>query len=323
MRFTVLSLALALIFLSTHLCAAVELTLKSESMVKGTRLSLGDLVLHDQNEANEAAVVMAVDLGSSPPPGYTAYMTRKQIERLVRSQGLNHAITWQGPEAVRIERITRLYRGELTSQVAEQYLRQLLNDDVTRVDLTLITPIIDLQLPYGNVELKPRNMQATQAMRQRVSVWVDIVVDGNFVRTVNVPFNVNAYRSVLSAKLDLAQGTIPPCESMQLLEVDVAGLGSAQTFTECSSIQGRLKRNLASGAPLLKAQLETPFAISQGDYVALQLVNGAIYLESHAIAMANGEVGQRINVKPSISAQSVRAVIVAPGIVKVIEGGNQ
>ena len=249
---------------SVNAAADVRLALKADSAVRAPRVILGDVTTFESGNEVEARRLAAIDLGSAPLPGYTNRFTRKEIERLVRSGGVYANLLWQGADTVRVERITSPFQAVQISDAAEMSLRQLLMDGSTKVSLQLVAPLSDLQLPDGNVELKQRAMQAGQALHRRVTVWIDVLVDGTFVQSVAVPFNVQAYRSVLVAKRDLPKGAVPQCEALHLQEVDVAALNGVPLPADCQIVQGRLKGPLSQGTPLLKAHLQAPVAVAQG-----------------------------------------------------------
>ena len=310
--------------------AAMQLTLKTEALVNGARVTLADVAMPDESDRADKPVsndtkknslmwtnLAAIDLGSAPRPGYTDRYSRKEIERQVRQRGIGGEIAWRGAEAVRIERVAQVFDSKKVSDSAEAYLRELLRGDGSRIELQLAAPVPDLALPNGRLELKPRPMQLAQALHSRVTVWVDVVIDGAFVRSITVPFKVQSYRSVLIAKRDLAKGTVPQCDAFQLREEDVAAMDSPPFPADCKLVQGNLKRALTLGAPLLKASLQAPIAVTQGETVSLQLISGALMLESRAVAIGDGEVGQRIFVKPSASTETILAEVIAPGVVKV------
>jgi flagella basal body P-ring formation protein FlgA len=310
--------------------AAMQLSLKTEALVSGARVTLADVAMPEDGDragkpvSNAAkknsmmwTALAAIDLGSAPRPGYTDRYSRKEIERLVRQRGIGDGIVWSGAQAVRIERIAQVFDAQKISDSAEAYLRELLRGDSSRIELQLAAPIPDPALPSGRLELKPRPMQLAQALRSRVTVWVDVVIDGAFVRSITVPFKVQAYRPVLIAKRDLSKVSAPQCDAFQLREEDVAAMDSPPFPADCKLLQGNLKRALTLGAPLLKASLQAPVAVTQGESVSLQLISGALMLESRAVAIGDGEVGQRIFVKPSASTETILAEVIAPGVVKV------
>lgn len=302
--------------------AAVQLSLKPDAMISGARVTLADVATFDDGDARHNVTqqaLAAIELGAAPRPGYTDRYTRKEIERLVRAHGLNGSVAWRGADAVRIERVATVFDSAKIADSATAYLRELLRGDGNRVELQLSAPLLDLALPAGKLELKPRAMPPAQALHSRVTVWVDVIIDGAFVRSVAAPFNVHVYRPVLIAKRDLSKGTAPQCAALQVREEDVAALESPPFPADCKLVQGNLKRSLMLGAPLLKSALQAPIAVAQGDSVSLQLASGSLLLESRAVAIGDGEVGQRIQVKPSSSTETVIAEVIAPGVVKISE----
>lgn len=313
---SIASLAALLLTLSSGLaCAAVQLSLKDAAMVRGPRVSLGDVAAFGGNEQGAWPALAAVDLGAAPLPGYTARLSRTEIARLVRARGLAQGVSWQGNDAVRIERIATLYDSKNIALSAEHHLRRQL--DGTRAELQLSGPLTDFLLPDGLIELRPRPITPAQALRRQVTVWVDIVIDGAPFRTVGAPFNVRAYRPVLVARRDLPPGALPQCDTLSVREEDVAALDSVALAADCGAVRGRLKHALPQGAPLLKSHLQIPLAVAQGDSVSLRMTDGAILLESRATALADGEIGQRIDVRPSAGSAVVSAEIIAPGLVKL------
>lgn len=311
------SILAAVMALATAHAAAVQMSLKTDAMVDGPRVTLGDITTLEGDDKADARALAAIDLGRAPLPGYTQRFTRKEIERLMRSNRFSGAVAWRGAEAVRIERIARAFDAEQIADSASTYLHQLLKPHFDRVELQQSGLLPDLQLPGGKVELKPRPMPLAQAAHSRVSVWVDILIDGVFLRSLTVPFNVQAYQAVLVAKRDLPKGAAPQCEALLVRVEDVAALDGAPFPADCHAVQGRLKRALKQGEPLLKTQLQAPITVAQGDSVSLQLADGAVMLESRAIALADGEIGQRIGVKPSGGTDAVMVEVIAPGVVKI------
>jgi len=101
----------AIIFLTVLLAslraeAKVTLVLKTTSLVEGSRIHLADVVKPMEAGRLDAGLSQ-LDLGSAPLSGYTAHLTRQEIERLLRAQGLLGEISLQGADAISIERASR------------------------------------------------------------------------------------------------------------------------------------------------------------------------------------------------------------------------
>jgi flagella basal body P-ring formation protein FlgA len=312
MRFFTSTVTVLLMLACTQ-AQAERLALKAAATVDGARISLADVAVGGEDES----ALRAVDLGASPLPGYTARISHAEIARMLRARALPFELASGGVAAVMVERRVQAFDQREIGAAAQRYVQQLLAGQATRVELQLSEALPDMQLPAGPVRLQARPLGAEAALHPRVTVWVDVEVGGAFVRSVAVPLTVRAYRAVLVARHDLAAGIAPRCDSLELREQDVAALDSAPVGADCAAVQGRLKRALSSGAALQKNALQADLAVSQGESVSLQMVDGSIVLESRATAMADASVGQSVDVKPSGSTQAVRAEVIGPGLVKI------
>jgi len=309
---------------SSQAMAVLQVTLKAEALVHGPRVTLGDVaVLSDTvdadagNGASAERALAAIELGGAPLAGYTYRYTRKEVERLVRAANAGQPLSWNGASTVRVERAAKSFDLVQIAAIARDYLCQTLRPLVVHYDVQLVETLPDLLLSEGKVELRPRAMTSEQALHKHVTIWVDVLIDGTMVRSVAVPFDVKAYAEVLVAKQELFKGTSPSCDVLQVQEVDVTALDGPAMAADCTQMAGQLKRSLTAGTPLLKAFLQAPVAVAQGDSISLQLVSGALILESRAVALVDGAVGQRISVRPSAGTDTVIAEVVAPGIVKI------
>lgn len=308
-----LSMLAALLYGAAH-AAPLPLQLKAEALVAGPRIALADVV-------QAAPGLPAIDLGAAPLPGYSARLARAELERTLRARGLQVQYTVTGADAVRIERrVQAADSGALVAAAQLQLRTYLEQGDAARnarIELRLAGAAPEFQLAQGRVEWRPQPLQGDALPRSRMQVAVDVLVDGVFQRTVSLAFQVSAWAPALVATRPLPAGAAPACDRLAPQQVDIALLDSAPAGTNCASLQGRLKRALPAGTPLAAAWLQRPAAVTQGDNIALRLKQGTIELESRAVALSDGEVGQRIDVRPSAAQQAVHAEIIAPGLARV------
>jgi flagella basal body P-ring formation protein FlgA len=302
-----------LLLLPLPALAAQVLALKPAALAAGARVTLADVA---RGPADTEAALAAVDLAAAPLPGYTLRLARAEIARILRARGLPFALAAGGPAAVQVERRSQPYDQARVTRAAAQALRTLADADGIRLDLADAAPLPELPLPTGAVDLRVRP-PAPQVLRQRhPTVWVDVVVDGTFYRTVPVGFELHAWRPALVAGRALAAGSTPRCADLVERDVDLTAL-PGPAIGDCGDLHGRLVHALAPGAPLLAAQLRQAPSVAQGDTVTLQFIDGAILLESRATALADGAVGDRIDVRPSGAQRSVRADVAGTGIVRI------
>ncbi|NHZ89950.1 flagellar basal body P-ring formation protein FlgA [Massilia sp. CCM 8733] len=309
-----LSVLIPLLLAASGALAAARVTLKSSAMVTGARITLADIA---SVQGDGAAALAALDLGAAPLPGYSARISRAELERTLRSRALPYQLGGDSAASVSIERRAQGVDAQALAALAEEHLRRHLGANHSRVELKLATPLAELQRPAGKVELTARALAPGLVPRRRMQVWVDIAVDGVFARAVALPFDVHAWRPLLAAARELPAGTVPDCTMLVTRDEDVTALDGAAATTDCGAVRGRLKRALMPGAPLLAAYLQASFAVGQGDSIGLQMHHGAIVLESRATALSDGNVGQRIEVRPAGASGTVRAEVIGPALVKI------
>ncbi|MFZ6659023.1 flagellar basal body P-ring formation chaperone FlgA [Undibacterium sp. TJN19] len=299
--------------------AAVFATLKNDVTVSAAKVRVGDVIEITGDDAINKALT-ATALGNAPLPGYSNRYSRKEIERVVHSSGINQVINWRGADAVRVERKAKFYDSDLLVTAAETYVRNILNSENNKyqIDIELAERLPELLLSDGNVEIKPRHMTMMDALHSRVTVWLDISVAGVFSRSIRVPLKVKVLADTLIAKRDLAKGISPTCDDLVTREADIASMDGLASAADCNLLKGNLKKAIAAGTVLTKNFIQAPIAISHGDNISLLLNAGAFVLESRATALADGEIGQRIQVKPTAATDTIIAVVVAPGVAKVI-----
>jgi flagella basal body P-ring formation protein FlgA len=296
--------------------ARTVLALEPAALAAGARVTLADVAQVRAGARPAAGALAAIDLAAAPLPGYTLRLAREEIARTLRARALPYELAPEGPDAVRIERRSQPFDTAQLVQLAEQALRVLAQGEGSRLELALAAPLPDMALPAGAVGLRARP-PALQALRQRrPTVWIDVTVDGAFFRSVPVGFEQHAWRSALVAVRDLDAGPAPACTDFEARDTDLAAL-PGPAVEDCAGVQGRLVRRIARGEPLLQAHLKNSAAVAQGDTVTLQYAAGAILLESQGVALADGAVGQRIDVRPSGALQAVRAEVTSAGIVRI------
>jgi flagella basal body P-ring formation protein FlgA len=302
-----------LLLLPLPALATQVLTLAPTALVAGARVTLADVA---SAPAGTAPALDTVDIAAAPLPGYTLRLTRAEIARILRSRALPFALAASGPAAVQVERRSQPFDPAQVTAVAERALRALAEADGVRLELASGAPLPELPLPVGAVALGARP-PAPQVLRQRhPTVWVDVAVDGTFYRTVPVGFELHVWRPALVAAHALEAGSAPRCADFDTRDVDLTAL-PGPAVADCRAVSGRLVRALGRDEPLLQAQLKQPAAVAQGDSVTLQFIDGAIVLESRATALADGAVGDHIDVRPSGGRQAVRAAVADVGIVRI------
>lgn len=308
--------ALVLAMSLSSLAHAATLGLVPRVLVSQARVTLADVVEPSQASAGLAQV----DLGAAPLPGYTLHLSRAQVERELRTRGLAFALA-DGPsaaDAVTIERVAQTVAPELLVARADQALREAAVQAGVRLETRVSGLPAELPVPTGKLELTARPLPAGRPWQRRGTVWVDIAVDGVFVRTVPLTMELQAWGPALTAAIPLPAGAPLRCESTAVREVELTALVAAPV-NDCRALTGQLRHGVNAGDAILPGMLARHQDVAAGDQVQLTLVSGMLRLEAKAVALAPGSAGDSIAVRTQSSTQPLRALITGPGTARILE----
>ena len=298
--------------------APARIALKSEAVVTERQVRLGAIATIESSDLATVERLVAMPVAMAPRPGYTDRLTREEIKRRLRTvtPGIRSPLAWEGADAVRIELGTSLVEGERLRAMAVEHARAAFEPRFAGLDVAAVENVADVAVPPGALTLRPRALPA-DALARRMPVWIDVFVDNVFFRAVAVAVQVEAFAPALVARVPLAAGREVKAGDFEARRVDHAALGPGAIGVDAPLEGLRLKRPLRANAVLLGADLQARPAVARGTPVTLQVKTHTVRLEVRATALADASVGDDIWVKREPAGESLRAHVVAPGIVEV------
>lgn len=135
--------------------------------------------------------------------------------------------------------------------------------------------------------------------------------------SINVINEVSLKQRVVIASGPLQKGQIISSDdlSYDVIEINTFNPGH---ITDHQSIVGQqAKRRINQGDALLAQWLTEPKAIRRGDRVTIQASSSQISVATSGTAMADGRLGEQINVRNNRSDRIIRAKVVAEGRVSI------
>ena len=156
------------------------------------------------------------------------------------------------------------------------------------------------------------------APRSAMKVDVDVSIDGRFYRAVTVPLTIALRRPVLVARHGLSAGARLDCADFVAEERDVAKLATPAQAADCQRSM-RLRHSLQQGEVLDLARLAPMPAVRQGDRVTVSVQQGGIVIETFAVALADGEIGKTIQIRPGHASAAIPARVIAAGKLTLME----
>ena len=148
-------------------------------------------------------------------------------------------------------------------------------------------------------------------------VSVNIRCDGDVSWSVFVQVLVREQRNVAVATAGLPAGHALVASDVAL-EPRWLTAPNASYIEDTTQLSGRLTtRPFAAGAPLVTQGFKTPRAIRRGAHITVALATGAVAIRTNGIALQDGAIGDRIQVRNDTSQRIVEGVIAEDGSVVV------
>ena len=303
---------------SAHASGVVQIELHPLVQAAGADVTLGEIAALTTGDLPLLKKLMAVPLGSAPRAGETVGLSRIELARWIQVRtGLREdQLEWKGPLATQVQRAASEVSGERLAAAAGESLREWLAARSTRAEIELTSVPRDVAVPAGALVVKARAIPHDQPIARRTSVWLDLWVDGQFVRTVPVGFDVTAYGPAYVAAQDAPAGAPADFTRPQLREVPLAGR-SVEPIARRPSGAQQLVHPVAVGQVITARDVQPRPAVTRGDWVPLRIRSGGMELESRAEVLQNGGVGQLVNVKPRGATGTLEARVLGPGRVEI------
>lgn len=135
--------------------------------------------------------------------------------------------------------------------------------------------------------------------------------------SIYVPARIELYADVAVLTRNLGRGDVVSPQDVHLLRMNTsqAGFGHIEELDRVIGME--LRRPLRSGDTVRLSHLRAPEVVRRGDVVILEAQNGGLSVVMQGTAMADGQVGDQIQVRNSTSERVVDGTIVAAGRVRV------
>lgn len=300
----------------------VGIELRPEVTAARRAVTLGEIAYLRTPDMATMRRLIALPLGEAPRAGGEAILHRDALARWIRMRtGIGpERIVWTGPGLTAIRAFVQRVPSAHVEQTARVALQQWLQPRTTRFSAQSARPIQEIDLPPGNVKLTARPLPFNAQPASRMVVWVDVEVDGAFIRTVPVSFQVEAYRDAWVAST--TTGAEAPL-SAQLLEtrevaVTVQPVALLTPIGAANATGRRSTRRLRPGEPLTEDNTRQLAAVARGEMVALQFKAGAVRLEGRAQALQEGEPGEVVRVRMTGASMPVQARVLERGRVEAM-----
>lgn len=317
MKSLLLGCALALAAVSACAESVVSITLQPRAEVGSSAVTLGDIAQLSSPNLAVLERLISLPVGQAPRVGDSVLLTRASLQNWIKTRTRIRAeqIEWRGTASTLVVSSPRELDSRALVHPAQQALSQWVAARATRYKVNP-QDVHAFAVPPGRVDLKVRPLGDTETVRSRMQVWVEVWVEGKFIRVVPVSFAVEAYGPGLVARAPAQPGQSLAPADFSTVEVSLLGWPVAKAASGEGAVRARTR--LPAGAVVAAHQIEPSPAVSRGGSARLLTVNGAVRVESKVDVLQDGATGQIVRVRLASGQGPVTARVIGDGVVEVV-----
>lgn len=188
------------------------------------------------------------------------------------------------------------------------------NQHYARIDTTLphLDPRLRLATCNTPLDVKPTS---TRKKLGRLTLKISCFDQKNW--SLHVPLELKAYEGVIVAARPILRGQIITAGNLAKEEREVTRLNQGY-FSEPHLVVGSIaKRNIPSRRVILPQSLSKPKLVNKGERISIQAISSGLSIKAMGVALADGSLGDLIQVKNTKTQRIVEGRISAPGKITI------
>jgi flagella basal body P-ring formation protein FlgA len=295
-----------------------QVNLQPEVVATGTQLKLGEVAIINAPDAAIAERIRVIPLGYAPNIGAVRELTRERIALALAAAGFTaESAPLTGAPVVRVRRAAQIVSEETMRVALEESVLTPIRAAGAVAEFIRLELPPQIEMPTGAVSMKTLGSNGVRDWGAPFTLTLEIAVDSQTVRRLNVPVQVAVSRPVLVAARDIPANARLRSEDVQV-EVRRLTRPLSNYLTDVSQLRGFIAtRTLTPGVPVLTDAVASGYVIQPGDKVQVLYQAGKININIAGEARAAGRIGDRIQIKNLASGQLLQAVVIDEGAVTV------
>ncbi|WP_284320500.1 flagellar basal body P-ring formation chaperone FlgA [Dyella acidisoli] len=201
---------------------------------------------------------------------------------------------------------------------AQTEIDACLGNDKTSAQVTVVGKPEDVQVLAGVLALKARKPEGRWP-RARVGVPVDVVVNGQVMRSTTVWFAISVQHEVPTYAADAPIGAVAAGMKFVPHDADIAGL-QGDIVNDPHQLDGmRLRHAVLASSPVVLEDFERIPDVDRQQRVSVLASYGVIKLQAKGTAIGRGNVGDTVLVQVDGAEAPVHARVTSQGVLQVVD----
>jgi flagella basal body P-ring formation protein FlgA len=297
-----------------------SLILKDQARVEGSRVLLGEVAFFKNGSPEVIQQWKKIDLGLSPKPGYTRYLSKEMIESVLKKQEgrWDEGLELKGADGVMVSVKSIRISGPELVRLGMDYLKgQVAGLQGERIIEPVRQPG-DLLVPAGQgLTAFDVAWHNTPKGVGTVSLDLKVRVDGEIFTTLPMQFNIRLFDRVLVAAGDIGRGEPFTPSNTRTARAEITFMKDTPARNLMDLNLRRAKTQIPAGSVIRIEDGYYPALVFQGRPVNVTVRKGTLLIRARGIARQNATLGDTVVVLNPESGRSFRCVVTGPNKVEV------
>lgn len=297
--------------------AMVVIQMRPSATVESDDIHLSDVSEIHSDDRGMVQRLSGIKIGSSPPAGQTRWVHPEEVRLRLKQFGLNQAsytISATGP--AKILRRHATVDPQKINEAVKAFIQSHAPWQPDQLKIRRMTYDDELIVPAGKVSLLVSAPKHTDWLGP-VPFNVQVLVDGQAVRTITAPATLEVWSNVVMAVKPLGKYQPVDANDIRVEKMNLARVPS-NAIVDAGLVVGlRTNRSIAANSILRSDQVEIPPVIRRGDVVQMIAESSVLRVEAKGIARENGAPGDRIQIMNLRSKKVIHARVVDGQTVEV------
>ncbi len=293
----------------------IEITIKENNVVQSAHIFLGDIADIRADEFLRETIEK-IDLGASPKPDKIRFIDKRRILSAISGERyLPKDMNISCPDRIYVKRLSR----ETSVQDIRKYVEKRLSGIFKNKEYQLITFHMRGLEPYPPGEIKFfSDSEDLVDKNGKLSLFVDIIIDGKKMDRVSVSGLVALYETVLLAKQSFEKGEVLSRENVYGEKKNIFEIGD-NYIKDFKTIEGKLLLSgIRQGECITTNLVAFPPLIQKGDIVSLFARNDTLLIVTTGVCREDGFENDVIKVENMNSGKIIRGIVKEKSKVEVI-----
>lgn len=275
---------------------AVIINLSKEAEVSGKRILLGEISEIKCSDQKRLKKLKQLEVSNSPLLGTTIKIDLRKIKWVLRRDDfdLKEFKFGKKPQSVIVKTKSITVTDKRLFDTVKKYLMQNLEGKTEEINLTPARIPDKTELPFGKLKLVPRLPASIRS--KNVYIYVDVYIDGERYRTINLSVNLSGTYKVLVAKRNIDRHEkVSLDRDFEEKELILDGIRELSVNPEIF-INARTRRFIRKGEFITEDKLELIPQIASGSVITIIAQIHGVTVSAIGKALEDGYTEEKIRV---------------------------